>query len=224
MNKKNLPKNNNKKYFSYLSFHLLIDNFLNVNNLEIISKNDLLKIEKLFDQKHFYNYKKKIFWKWDRNNFENTIKYYKRFFKLINKLELKMNDYEKDKIYLYKAKYFTKIRNLKTIEAYYNDETLSEIIYFHYHNVSIFKEKDNIFEKKFEGDFSVSYTEMVFYDQNTKIINFVIFLKDIEKILFEEKWLKIVLKNKKSYFLKYMENEIIYISLRRLWSDEIEFF
>lgn len=214
----------NKKFFSYLTVNTLASEYLNIDNLEEISKQEILKIAKLFEAEYFYFYKKKLFWKWDKKNFENTTNYYKRFFKIYKKLEIKFEDFEKNKLELYKAKYFTKIRNLKTLEAPYKDKNVKSIVYFNYKDVSLFLENGLLFNKVLTSDLGISHNEMVFYNRKNKEIELIFYLKDIKRINLKEKWIEIFLKDKRLFFLRYLENEIIYISLRRIWAKELIFF
>ncbi|BDV02215.1 MAG: hypothetical protein HPAVJP_1040 [Candidatus Hepatoplasma vulgare] len=214
----------NKKLISFFTANILASEYLNIDNLEEISKEEILKIEKLFETKFFYIYKKKLFWKWDKKNFENTTEYYKKFFKIFRKLNIKFEDFEKNKLELYKAKYFTKVRNLKTMETPYKKEGVNPIIYFNYKDVSLFSQNGFLFDKVVTSNLGISYNEMVFYNKKNKEINLIFYVKDIKEIFLKEKWVEIILKNKKVFFLRYLENEIIYISLRRIWSKQLNFF
>lgn len=220
-----------KKYFLKNKFDefntsILANQFLNVNNLENISKKKINSIEHRFEKKKFYLYKRSLLYKWDKekNNYENLEYKAHRFKKYAKKLDIKLIDKDIHYIYNLESLHFTKTRNLKTIEVPYDIEKneLSPFAYFVFKNFSVYIQNNFFLKLLHKGQFYITKTEIVIYDFDQKEINFLLIKNNIDKILQEKHTIKIIDKDGNEFHLYSEKNNHAYIALKRLWKGKKE--
>ncbi|NOQ50396.1 MAG: hypothetical protein GQ557_01860 [Mycoplasmataceae bacterium] len=209
----------NKFSFKYLNFYLSGFRKLNVENIEKLTKNEIITIGKLYNREDFLELKKSIFWKWHNENIEYTDSYIKKLIKLKNKLELEFDSNDNDYIKCLREKQFTKIRTLKTLEVPYetNKFNIQPFAFFAYGNIRYYDLTSNEGLKlMFRSELFISANEIVFFDRENNKINKIVKRKQITNIELLSYALLIKTKER-DFYLRTFCDEVIYISLERLW-------
>lgn len=205
---------------SYLNFFLSIKEIINHKNIEKISNSKLKHIEKMYDKNYFEIYKTQIFMSWLSKNMENTLNFSKRAKKLIKKLDITLTNSQMIKVENIESREFTQHRALKIIETPYKDEDveLSSFSYFFYKNIRTYEKGVNFFKKIHTGEIFITPKEIVLYDQENNKIQLVIKNSELKKITLLRTCVKLEISNKRKFFFRYKDNELIYISLNRISS------
>ncbi len=209
----------------YLNLYLSVRNSLHVENVEKITADQLAHIGKNYDEELFSHYKKVVLLKWVYKNIENKISFYKKVQKLIKKLDVELTDAEMAEIESIEAREFTERRAFKTIEVPYRHITsgegeISSLLllpdaYFFYKGLRTYRKRKLLFEKMFEGEIYMTLAEVVLYDRANNQIQMVIPHRTINGITLKSEYVEIKRKDEDSIYLRYKDNELIYISLKR---------
>ncbi len=208
----------------YLNLYLSVRNSLHIDNVEKITYDQLAHIGKNYDDELFTHYKKVVLLKWVYKNIENKISFYKRVKKLIKKLEVELTDAEMLEIESIEAREFTEQRAFKTIEVPYRnltETTESDSIlllphaYFFYKGLRTYRRRKLLFEKLFEGEIYITLREIVLYDRVENKIQLVIPNRTIDGITLKSEYVEIKRNNEDPIYLRYRDNELIFISLKR---------
>ncbi len=216
---------------NYINLYISARKNLNSENIEKIPESKINHIGKLYDKKYFDHYKKQVFLKWVFKNSKNSEQFLKRAKKLAKKLDIKLNDSEKEKLESIKPKEFTTRRALKTIEVPYRGLTDSTILlkpnsYFFYKGIRVYEKELTLLKQVFKGEIYMTSEELVFYERNNNKIYKIIKYNDISEIILKNYAVIILLKNKEKKYLRFNDNELIYISLTRVVviRKKIDFF
>lgn len=205
----------------YFDMYLSTKETLNVKNIEKISLSNIEHIGKPYDKNNFEHLKKKIFFKWFFSNSENTNSFLKRSKKLLKKLDIELSEKEKEIISNIEPREFTERRSTKTIEVPYigldNEykETLDKNAFFFYHDLRLYKKRKFLLELKFRGEIYFTSKEIVTYDRKNNIINDIVIYKDIKSVTLKSYSIDLHMTNNSYVYLRYKDNELIYISLKR---------
>ncbi|NQX83187.1 MAG: hypothetical protein HRS50_00530 [Mycoplasmataceae bacterium] len=206
--------------YNYINLYLSIRKTLNSKNVEKLSFDQIFHIGKMHKNDCFNHYKKQVFLKWFSENTENTIGFLKRVNKLLKKLELILSEKEKQKINNIEPREFTQRRSMKTVEVPYKrlDDTnsLMSNAFFFYKGIRVYEKEIILFKMKYYGEIYITSKEIVIYDRKKDEIKQIIKYKNITSIKLNSYCIEIKLRNKKNIFLRYKDNELIYISLNRL--------
>lgn len=214
---------------NYINLYLSARRTLNSKNLEKTPLKQIKHLSRMYNDGHFQHYKRQVFLRWFSENTENTLQFIKRSEKLIKKLEIELSYSERMKIENIRPREFTFRRSLKTIEAPYKDlpgaALLKSNIVFFYKNIRTYQKGLNLYEKKYDGEIHMSTKEVVFYDREKNKIQKVIKHDEIKSILLRSFCVEIEMKKGPSYFLRYKDDELIYISLSRsvVIKNKVEF-
>ena len=205
--------------FDYLNLYLSLRNVLNAENVDSLSYSQIQHIGKMQNEQYFSHYKKKVFFQWFQENVENTLSFSKKANKLVKKLELQLNGVEEMQIKNIEPREFTIHRALKIIEVPYKDkleaENLSANAYFVYRGIRTYKKIGNHFETKYFGELFMTNKELVLYNRVKDNIDQVIEYDTIHDIELKSYSIIIKIINKPNVYLRYKDNELIFISLDR---------
>lgn len=183
---------------------------------------------KHYNIRHYEHYKKQIFFEWFANNSSNTIKFLKRTKKLIKKLDIFLTGQEQEKIENIESKEFTSRRGLKTIEVPQQISKtklpIEHSAFFFYKGVKTYERKHTLLNQVCVGEIYFSAKEIILYDRKEKKIQKVIEYKSIRKVKLKNFAVVIILKSKKKVYLRYKDNEIIYLSLKRSSLEFVDSF
>lgn len=152
---------------------------------------------------------------------ENKISFSRRVQRLIKKLNIELTDYELKNIEGIEPREFTERRAFKTIEVpYKGNETaflLQPNAYFFYKGMRTYKKRKLFFVKEFEGEIYITIREIVLYDRKNNEIQEIVPHIDIDKIVLRNEYVEIKMRDgKDSLYLRHKDNELIYISLKRI--------
>ncbi len=219
MKKKKLYENIGNK----INYYLIIDRYVNISNLDKISKKDIEKIKKKVDISFFENYIIKLIVEWEDLNKKSYGKHLRKFKKIIKKYNLQDNTIIKNKIFTIESRAFTDLRSLKTLEAPYdtNKYNIEPFIIFNYKNIKFFKYESKFINYVSSGDVFISRSEIVIWNKNTIVK--IIKRNDVKEIILRNYGIQINCKNK-TFYIKYHDLQILYTSLSRVWKRKIKFY
>ncbi|BDV03178.1 hypothetical protein [Candidatus Hepatoplasma crinochetorum] len=198
-----------------------INQKLNLDNLDKLSKLQIKEIQSKFDYDLFESYKKILFRKWKEKNYHNNQVFLSKMKHIIIKLDLKLYNYEDLNLQYMLARDFTNRRFFKTIEAPYPSSyqgiSLSKIAYFLYKNVNKYLlDQNEIYQSENKGELIFSNSEIVFYDQKKDKIIEVIKFYEIKKAILYDYGFVILLRGERDICFRYKDNFILFLTLDRL--------
>lgn len=203
-----------------MNMYLSVRNSLHVENVEKISLDQIKHIGLLYDEDLFEHYKKVVFMKWLYKNIENNISFHRRVKRLLKKLDIKLNDFENAEIDSIEPREFTERRALKTIEVPYKRDVsilLQPHAYFFYKGIRAYKRRKILFEKIFQGEIYITLGEVVLYNRDKDEIEYIIPHRSINGIKLKNEYIEISrMNNEPNLYLRYKDNELIFISLKRI--------
>lgn len=204
---------------NYINLYLSARKNLNYQNIEKLSSDQIKHIGKMYSEEEFNHFKKKIFFRWFSENSKNELSFLKRTKKLIKKIDIILTDTEALKINSIESREFTLRRVLKTIEVPYKKDSKSILLnsnaYFFYKDMRTCYKKLNFIDVKYYGEIYITSTELVLYNREENKIQKVIYHRDIEEIILRSYCVLLKVRNEKDIYLRYQDNELIYISLNR---------
>lgn len=198
-----------------------INQRLNIDNLDKLSRKDIKEIGNKFDYFLFEDYKKFLFEDWKKRNYHNNQMFLNKMKRLILKLDLKLYNYEDLNLQYMLARDFTNRRFFKTIETPYSSSyqgiKLSKIAYFLYKNVNQYlMDQNSIYKLENKGELIFSPSEIVFYNQEKQQIIDVFKYKEIKKVILYDYGFVIFARGNKNICFRYKDNYILYITLERI--------
>ncbi len=209
----------------YINLFLAARKNLNYKNIEKLSLSQIEHIGKMYDQYYFSHYKKQVFFRWFEVYRENTLAFSKRVKKLIKKINIDLSEIEKFRVDSIESKEFTQYRALKTLEIPYkfnsNALLLSPFAFFSYKNCRTYFKKIFLLEQLFIGEIFLTPKEIVFYNREKKQIQKVLKNSNIKRISLLKYSIKIEVFEGDDLYLRYKDNELIYISLNRTIKQKI---
>lgn len=206
--------------FDYVSLYLSVRKNLTYKNINNLTQKQIDHIGRLYNRDLFSHYKKTVFFRWFYENLEDTSSFSKKAKKLIKKLNIKLADHEMEKINNIEPREFTKHRALKKIEVPYKINlkypNLDEEAYFFYKNIRLYEFNRIFFKQKHRGEIYITKNELVFYDRvENEIIDSIKYTL-IKEIKLKSYGIEIKKNNSDSFFVRYKDNELIYISIMRV--------
>ncbi len=208
-----MQKNN---FIENINNYLIIKNYINVKNMDKISKKEIEKIKKRVNNNFFKNYMIDLILKWEEKNEKVYGRHLKKFKKLAKRFEINNSEIIKNKIFKIEANAFAELRSLKTLEPPYEvkKNVLQKYIFFKYQDVKLFEYKSKFINFIAHGDICISKNEIVICSKEK--ISKVIYRKEIKKITLKNYSIQIECKNS-NYYIKFYDLKILYISLKRIW-------
>ncbi len=201
----------------YFTMKINIQDELNVNNVEFISKQKLSLLEKQNESYYFYIYKSNLLSKWHDKNFVNNEFYLTRLRKLIKKLNIKLTPTEQEKIREWESEDLTIHRAFKTLQFPFSNATefKNKKCYFIYKNVKFYNKSGKKLKLVSNSDVYFLSNELVVYDNKSKGYVVIIEYKDIKEV---EKldYGSYVYAGINSGLFRYREKNVFYISLMRM--------
>lgn len=204
----------------YMNMYFSVKMSLHTKNVEKISVDQLEHIGKPYNKDLFSHYKKIVFLRWVSENTENKISFAKRVNKLLKKLDIELTDSESTLIEGIEPREFTERRAFKTIEVPYKDSNDTAMLlqphaYFFYKGIRTYHKRKMFFKKLYQGEIYMTIKEVVLYDRKNDKIQHVIPHIDIMGITLRNEYVEIKLREGDSLYLRTIDNELIYISLKR---------
>lgn len=208
----------------YINLYISLRRVLHTKNVEKLPYNKIEHLGKMHREDYFDHYLKSVFFRWMSENSKNTISFYKRANNLSKKLKLTLTHDEQQKIESVLPRELTTRRALKQMEAPYSNLdkaiTLSTFAYFNYKQLRVYKREKFLLEKMFKSDVYMSPKELVFFDPVKEKIIKVVRHEDIKGIKLTSYGVEVEINKQDNIYLRYKDNELIYISLDRSISNK----
>ncbi len=214
-----------KKIIEKFEFSNLISRHLNSKNLNSIKNKDIEKLYFLYEKEKLQKYIRNLIYKWEKENKEFDSSHVNHFVKLFKKFHLPLDDNDEKFIYTLNSRFLTHNRNLKTLEApIVVDNILKEKIIFSFRNVSIFKTQNGIIKKIDTGYFLLNKNNLVLYNLEKNEIIKIIEKINVDEINKQKRDIMIKLTDNSTYYLSYVDPEILFIAFYRLWNKNTNIF